>query len=69
MRKQLSGRGSVPLGPYVLALDHTDESLSLIDARSFRKQLDNGADMESLGVVYVGTKEQAAFFTPNRCDQ
>ena len=68
LRKQISRFPQVRRGPYVLALDHEDQAIHLIDAISFRKQVRDGADMESLGVVLIGSAEEAAFFTPKLTD-
>ena len=64
--KQLQRHETVPLGPYVLALSHEDESLSLIHSREFLKQRIQGADMESLGTILIGSKAQAEWFAKAR---
>ncbi len=64
--RKLQAIGNVPLGPYVLSLDHADESLSLIHAIEFRRQIKKGADLESMGTLLITSKEQAAWFAKAR---
>lgn len=59
---KLAAMGTIPLGPYVLALDYDTNEFHLIHSTLFMRQVKEGANMESMGVCFVAPNEQIAIF-------
>lgn len=55
---KLRAMGTVPLGPYFLALDYDSNEYHLIHGTLYQRQIAKGANYEHLGTAYIGSKEQ-----------